>query len=69
MLIGLYFKICRKVTTIFGYKQVFIVKKCRFFVIVYQLVQMRDLVTHIDIQIGMSRDECFLLGVRGILWI
>lgn len=69
MLIGLCFKICRKVTTIFGYKQVFIVKKCRFFVIVYQLVQMRDLVTHIDIQIGMSRDECYFLGVTGILGI
>lgn len=69
MLIGLYFKICCKVTTFLGYIQVFIVKKCRFFVIEYQLVQMRDLVTHIDIQIGMSRDECFLLGVRGILGI
>ena len=69
MLIGLYFKICCKVTTFLGYIQVFIVKKCRFFVIVYQLVQMRDLVTHIDIQIGMSRDECYFLGVRGILGI
>lgn len=69
MLIGLYFKICCKVTTFLGYIQVFIVKKCRFFVIEYQLVQMRYLVTHIDIQIGMSRDECYFLGVRGILGI
>lgn len=40
MLIGWCFKICRKVTTIFGYKQVFIIKKCRFFAILVKLVQI-----------------------------
>ena len=69
MLIGWCFKICRKVTTIFGYKQVFIVKKCRFFVIVYQLVQIGNLVTHIDIQIGMPRDERFRLGITCIFGV